>query len=46
MFKLLERWIRFKDTMQQLELLFTNQRTNGILSVSNFEKNFRLYLKR
>lgn len=46
MCKLLQRWIRFKDTMQESELLFPTQRTNGILSVSNFERNFRIYLKR
>lgn len=46
MCKLLQRWIRFKDTMQETELLFPTQRTNGILSVSNFERNFRIYLKR
>lgn len=44
--RLLQRWIRFKDTMQESELLFPTQRTNGILSVSNFERNFRVYLKR
>lgn len=46
MAKLLQRWLRFKDTMQETELLFPTQRTNGVLSVSNFERNFRLYLKR
>lgn len=46
MSKLLHRWLRFKDTMQESELLFPTQRTNGILSVSNFERNFRIYLKR
>lgn len=46
MCKLLQRWIRFKDTMQESELLFPTQRTNRILSVSNFERNFRVYLKR
>ncbi|MBN1055813.1 site-specific integrase [Clostridium botulinum] len=46
MSKLLQRWLRFKDTMQEAELLFPTQRTNGVLSVSNFERNFRIYLKR
>lgn len=46
MAKLLHRWIRFKDTMQETELLFPTQRTNGILSVSNFERNFRICIKR
>lgn len=46
MAKLLQRWLRFKDTIQETELLFPTQRTNGILSVSNFERNFRIYLKR
>lgn len=46
MSKMLQRWLRFKDTMQETELLFPTQRTNGVLSVSNFERNFRIYLKR
>lgn len=46
MSKLLQRWIRFKDTIQESELLFPTQRTNGVLAVSNFERNFRIYLKR
>ncbi|WP_297422161.1 tyrosine-type recombinase/integrase [Clostridium sp.] len=46
MSKLLHRWIRFKDSIQSTDLLFPTQRTNGILSVSNFERNFRIYLKR
>lgn len=46
MSKLLQRWIRFKDTIQESELLFQIQRTNGVLSVSNFERDFRIYLKR
>lgn len=46
MAKLLHRWIRFKDTMQESELLFPTHRTNGVLSVSNFERNFRIYVKR
>lgn len=41
MSKLLNRWIRYKDTMQESELLFPTQRTNGLLSASNFERNFR-----
>lgn len=46
MAKLLHRWIRFKDTYQETELLFPTHRTNTILSVSNFERNFRIYIKR
>lgn len=46
MAKMLQRWLRFKDTMQETELLFPTQRTNGVLSASNFERNFRIYLKR
>lgn len=46
MSKLLHRWIRFKDTYQETELLFPTHRTNTILSVSNFERNFRIYIKR
>ena len=46
MSKLLNRWIRYKDTMQESELLFPTQRTNGLLSASNFERNFRQYLRR
>ena len=46
MAKLLQRWLRFKDAIQSTELLFPTQRTNGLLSVSNFERNFRIYLKR
>lgn len=46
MAKLLQRWLKFKDTMQETELLFPTQRTNGIISNPNFERNFRNYLKR
>lgn len=46
MAKLLQRWLKFKDTMQETELLFPTQRTNGIISNHNFERNFRGYLKR
>lgn len=46
MSKLLNRWLRYKDTMQESELLFPTQRTNSILTPSNFERNFRVYLKR
>lgn len=46
MAKMLQRWLRFKDTMQETELLFPTQMINGVLSVSNFERNFRIYLKR
>lgn len=46
MAKLLQRWLKFKDTMQETELLFPTQRTNGIISNPNFERNFRGYIKR
>ncbi|AGX43648.1 tyrosine-type recombinase/integrase [Clostridium saccharobutylicum] len=46
MTKLLQRWLKFKDTMQENELLFPTQRTNGIISNPNFERNFRGYLKK
>lgn len=46
MSRMFQRWLRFKDSMQETELLFPTQRTNGILSVSNFERNFRGDLKR
>ncbi|MBY6816434.1 tyrosine-type recombinase/integrase [Clostridium botulinum] len=46
MAKLLQRWLKFKDTMQETELLFPTQRTNGIISNPNFERNFRGYLKK
>jgi integrase/recombinase XerD len=46
MSKLLQRWIRFKDTFQETDLLFPTHRTNTILAVSNFERNFKIYLKR
>lgn len=46
MAKLLQRWLKFKDTMQETELLFPTQRTNTIISNSNFERNFRGYLKK
>lgn len=46
MSKLLQRWLRYKDSMQETELLFPTQRTNRILVTNNFERNFRTYLKR
>lgn len=46
MSKLLQRWLKFKDCWQENELLFPTQRTNTKLTVSNFERNFRIYLKR
>ena len=46
MAKLLQRWLKFKDTMQETDLLFPTQRTNTIISNQNFERNFRGYLKR
>lgn len=44
--KLLQRWLKFKDVMQESELLFPTRRTNGLLNACNFEKNFKIYLKR
>lgn len=45
MFKLLKRWIAFKDRYLDSEFLFpTNRR--GKLAVNNFEKSFRVYAKR
>ncbi|NOW03201.1 tyrosine-type recombinase/integrase [Clostridium beijerinckii] len=46
MAKLLQRWLRFKDTMIETEILFPTQRTNTFLSNPNFERNFRGYLKK
>lgn len=46
MAKLLARWVRFKDAMQESELLFPTQRTNSVLTASNFERNFREYKAR
>ncbi len=46
MSKWLNRWIRYKDTIQESELLFPTQRTNTLLTASNFERNFRGYLRR
>lgn len=46
MAKLLQRWLKFKDAMQETDLLFPTQRTNTILANPNFESNFRGYLKR
>lgn len=46
MAKLLQRWLKFKDSMQETDLLFPTQRTNTIISNPNFERNFRGYLKR
>lgn len=43
---LLNRWIRYKDSIQSNDLLFPTQRTNGLVTPSNFERNFRNYLKR
>jgi len=46
MAKLLQRWLKFKDTMQEIELLFLTQRTNTVISNTNFERNFRGYLNK
>ena len=44
--KLLNRWIRFKDSIQPNDLLFPTQRTNSMLTTGNFERNFKIYLNR
>ncbi|WP_194190350.1 tyrosine-type recombinase/integrase [Clostridium chrysemydis] len=44
--RILNSWLRFKDTFQESELLFPTQRTNSVLSPSNFERNFRCVMKR
>lgn len=45
MSKILQRWLKFKDNYVENELLFPTQR-NTLLTTSNFERNFRVYLKR
>lgn len=44
--KLLQRWIKFKDIIQESNLLFPTQRTNRKIEQGNFERNFRGYLAR
>ena len=44
--KLLQRWIKFKDVIQESDLLFPTQRTNRKIEQGNFERNFRGYLSR
>lgn len=44
--KLLLKWIKFKDVMQESNLLFPTQRTNRKIEACNFERNFRGYLAR
>ncbi len=46
MSKLLRRWIRNKDIICETELLFPTRGTVGKLSPTNFERNFKEYLKR
>ncbi|AOR23897.1 tyrosine-type recombinase/integrase [Clostridium taeniosporum] len=46
MSKILQRWLKYKDSIQETELLFPTQRTNSYLANNNFERNFRVYLKR
>ncbi len=46
MAKLLQRWLKFKDTIIETEILFPTQRTNTFISNPNFERNFRGYLKK
>lgn len=44
--KILQKWLRFKESMQSNDLLFSTQRTNSILTACNFERNFRGYMLR
>lgn len=44
--RLLQRWIKFKDVIQESELLFPTQGTNRKIEQGNFERNFRGYLAR
>lgn len=46
MAKLIQRWLKFKDTIQETEIIFPTQRTNTFISNPNFERNFRGYLKK
>ena len=46
MSKMLSRWIKYKDLIQENDLLFPTQRTNRALTASNFERNFRIYKAR
>lgn len=45
MSKYINRWIKFKDAIKDTELLFPTTR-NTQLTASNFERSFRLYVKR
>lgn len=45
MSKYINRWIKFKDAIKDTELLFPTTR-NTQLTASNFERSFRLYIKR
>ncbi len=45
MSKIFQRWLKFKDNYVENELLFPTQR-NTILSTTNLERNFKIYLKR
>ena len=46
MARLLHRWLKFEDVIQENDLLFPTQGTNRIIENSNFERNFRGYLKK
>ncbi len=46
MSQLLRRWFKFKDVIQESDLLFPTFRTNRIITTNNFERNFKGYLKR
>lgn len=43
---ILQRWIKFKDVIQDSDLLFPTQRTNRKIEPCNFERNFRGYVAR
>lgn len=43
--KMLQRWFDYKDRYVETDYIFVSNRGNK-LSVSNFEKNFKTYLKR
>lgn len=46
MASLLQRWLKYKDVFTETDIIFPTQRTCTYLSDSNFERNFRIYLKR
>jgi integrase/recombinase XerD len=46
MSKFLKRWLRYKDSICDTALLFPTRGSVTNLSASNFERNFKVYLKR